>query len=86
VRRKSLQLIGMWAQEWESDPTLGLMEECYKALRAKSMSVRTYVPHVRSQPRQTIHSTPPTSRLRPLSTMRFAGVKKRSSSARSRFP
>ena len=36
VRQKALTLIGMWAAEFESDPTLGLMEECYDSLKAKS--------------------------------------------------
>ncbi|KAI0028889.1 hypothetical protein K488DRAFT_57578 [Vararia minispora EC-137] len=38
VRRKALHLIGMWAEEWGDDPTLGIMEECYKALKAKNYS------------------------------------------------
>jgi hypothetical protein len=29
-------LIAMWTEDFESDPTLGIMEECYESLKAKS--------------------------------------------------
>jgi len=32
-------LIAMWTEDFESDPTLGIMEECYESLKAKSRSV-----------------------------------------------
>jgi hypothetical protein len=31
-------LIAMWTEDFASDPTLGVMEECYESLKAKSMS------------------------------------------------
>ncbi|KAI0318377.1 hypothetical protein OF83DRAFT_1056989 [Amylostereum chailletii] len=36
VRRKALGLISMWTAEFENDPTLGIMEECYESLKAKN--------------------------------------------------
>ncbi|KAH9992720.1 hypothetical protein BJV74DRAFT_771568 [Russula compacta] len=36
VRKRVLMLIAMWTEDFESDPTLGIMEECYEALKAKS--------------------------------------------------
>ncbi|KAI0306042.1 hypothetical protein B0F90DRAFT_1624071 [Multifurca ochricompacta] len=36
VRRRALMLIAMWAQDFENDPTLGIMEECYDSLKTKS--------------------------------------------------
>lgn len=38
VRRRALGLIELWAHEFENDPTLGIMEECYSGLKAKSTS------------------------------------------------
>ncbi|KAL5531673.1 hypothetical protein ACEPAG_4550 [Sanghuangporus baumii] len=35
VKRKALSLIYMWTAEFESDPSLGIMEECYENLRSK---------------------------------------------------
>lgn len=29
-------LIAMWTEDFENDPTLGIMEECYESLKAKS--------------------------------------------------
>ena len=29
-------LIAMWTEDFESDPTLGIMEECYQSLKDKS--------------------------------------------------
>ncbi len=39
VRNRVLMLIAMWTEDFESDPTLGIMEECYESLKAKSRSV-----------------------------------------------
>ncbi|KAG2144470.1 hypothetical protein DEU56DRAFT_732641 [Suillus clintonianus] len=36
VRRRALGLIAMWTAEFEHDPTLGIMEDCYNNLKAKS--------------------------------------------------
>ena len=36
VRKRALGLIAMWAMEFEKDETLGIMEECYDNLKAKS--------------------------------------------------
>ncbi|ETW79142.1 hypothetical protein HETIRDRAFT_478525, partial [Heterobasidion irregulare TC 32-1] len=38
VRRKALSLIAMWVSEFENDPTLGVMEDCYNNLKAKNYS------------------------------------------------
>ena len=29
-------LVAMWTEDFASDPTLGIMEECYESLKAKS--------------------------------------------------
>ncbi|KAG6899047.1 hypothetical protein C0993_001399 [Termitomyces sp. T159_Od127] len=36
VRKRALSLIWTWTAEFENDPTLGVMEDCYNALRAKN--------------------------------------------------
>lgn len=36
VRNRALMLIAMWTEDFESDPTLGIMEECYQSLKAKN--------------------------------------------------
>jgi len=32
-------LVAMWTEDFASDPTLGIMEECYQGLKAKSTPV-----------------------------------------------
>jgi signal transducing adaptor molecule len=32
-------LVAMWAEDFANDPTLGIMEECYESLKAKSTAV-----------------------------------------------
>jgi len=32
-------LVAMWVEDFASDPTLGIMEECYEGLKAKSTTV-----------------------------------------------
>jgi hypothetical protein len=44
VKRRALALIALWAAEFESDPTLGIMEECYNNLKAKSDKICLNVP------------------------------------------
>ncbi|KIJ11143.1 hypothetical protein PAXINDRAFT_84964 [Paxillus involutus ATCC 200175] len=36
VRKRALNLIAMWTADFERDPTLGIMEECYTNLKAKN--------------------------------------------------
>ncbi|KAF9509641.1 hypothetical protein BS47DRAFT_1396689 [Hydnum rufescens UP504] len=36
VKRRTLNLIRTWAGEFESDPTLGIMGECYESLKGKN--------------------------------------------------
>ena len=36
VRKRALNLIGVWTAEFERDPSLGVMEECFNNLKAKS--------------------------------------------------
>ncbi|KAL4066094.1 hypothetical protein V8B97DRAFT_1864822 [Scleroderma yunnanense] len=36
VRKRALGLIAMWTAEFENDPSLGVMEECYSNLRSKN--------------------------------------------------
>ena len=36
VRKRALNLVAVWTAEFESDPSLGVMEECYNNLKAKS--------------------------------------------------
>jgi len=38
VKKKGLMMIQNWATEWENDPTLSIMNECYQSLKAKSRS------------------------------------------------
>ncbi|CAG7851736.1 Class E vacuolar protein-sorting machinery protein hse1 [Serendipita indica DSM 11827] len=38
VKKKALSMIQSWAQEWEKDPSLGIMNECYESLKSKSKS------------------------------------------------
>ncbi|KAG6331937.1 hypothetical protein ID866_7151 [Astraeus odoratus] len=45
VRKRALSLIAMWTADFENDPSLGVMEECYNNLRAKSPAYPSgYVP------------------------------------------
>ncbi|KIJ65246.1 hypothetical protein HYDPIDRAFT_89233 [Hydnomerulius pinastri MD-312] len=41
VRRRALSLIAMWTADFERDPTLGIMEECYNNLKAKNYKFET---------------------------------------------
>ncbi|KAI6001151.1 hypothetical protein EDD15DRAFT_2117160, partial [Pisolithus albus] len=41
VRKRALGLIAMWAAEFEHDPSLGMMEECYTSLAAKNYRFET---------------------------------------------
>ncbi|EIW78778.1 hypothetical protein CONPUDRAFT_60029 [Coniophora puteana RWD-64-598 SS2] len=36
VKKRALMLIAMWTADFESDPSLGVMEECYNNLKAKN--------------------------------------------------
>jgi signal transducing adaptor molecule len=36
VRKRALGLIAEWAAEFENDESLGIMEDCYNNLKAKS--------------------------------------------------
>ncbi|CCM01831.1 uncharacterized protein FIBRA_03899 [Fibroporia radiculosa] len=41
VRRRALALVAMWTVDFEKDPTLGIMEECYESLKAKGYRFET---------------------------------------------
>ncbi|KAG0694876.1 hypothetical protein DFH29DRAFT_958059 [Suillus ampliporus] len=41
VRRRTLGLIAMWTAEFENEPTLGVMEDCYNSLKAKNYQFET---------------------------------------------
>ncbi|KZT25211.1 hypothetical protein NEOLEDRAFT_1065705 [Neolentinus lepideus HHB14362 ss-1] len=41
VRRRTLSLIATWTAEFESDPTLGIMEDLYNSLKAKNYKFET---------------------------------------------
>ncbi|KAI6098259.1 hypothetical protein EDD16DRAFT_1498698 [Pisolithus croceorrhizus] len=41
VRKRALGLIAMWTAEFEHDPSLGMMEECYTSLAAKNYKFET---------------------------------------------
>ncbi|KAI6149212.1 hypothetical protein BKA82DRAFT_4127005 [Pisolithus tinctorius] len=41
VRQRALGLIAMWTAEFENDPSLGIMEECYASLEAKNYKFET---------------------------------------------
>ncbi|KAG9008473.1 ESCRT-0 subunit protein hse1 [Tulasnella sp. JGI-2019a] len=36
VKKRTLAMIQQWASEFENDPTLGMMDECYQGLKAKN--------------------------------------------------
>lgn len=36
VRKRALNLVAVWTNEFEHDSSLGVMEECYSNLKAKS--------------------------------------------------
>jgi signal transducing adaptor molecule len=44
VRKRALGLIAEWAGEFENDETLGIMEDCYNNLKAKSLSINYTYP------------------------------------------
>lgn len=35
VKKRALGLIAEWTEDFEKDPTLGIMEECYENLKSK---------------------------------------------------
>ncbi|KAI0369811.1 hypothetical protein BV20DRAFT_1020151 [Pilatotrama ljubarskyi] len=41
VRKRALNLVAIWTAEFEKDPTLGLMEECYESLKSKGYKFET---------------------------------------------
>ncbi|KAH9915662.1 uncharacterized protein B0H18DRAFT_885721 [Fomitopsis serialis] len=41
VRRRALSLIAQWTSEFEKDPTLGIMEECFESLKSKGYKFET---------------------------------------------
>ncbi|KAH8103891.1 hypothetical protein BXZ70DRAFT_1051784, partial [Cristinia sonorae] len=41
VRRKATGLIALWVHEFEKDPTLSIMEECYESLKSKGYKFDT---------------------------------------------
>ncbi|CDO72078.1 hypothetical protein BN946_scf184962.g21 [Trametes cinnabarina] len=41
VRKRVLNLVAVWTAEFEKDPTLGLMEECYENLKARGYKFET---------------------------------------------
>ncbi|KAI0358316.1 hypothetical protein OH77DRAFT_1587989 [Trametes cingulata] len=41
VRKRALNLVAIWTAEFEKDPTLGLMEECYETLKGKGYKFET---------------------------------------------
>lgn len=43
VRKRALGLIAEWAAEFENEESLGIMEDCYNNLKAKSLSFELYI-------------------------------------------
>ncbi|KAI0761840.1 hypothetical protein BD413DRAFT_587977 [Trametes elegans] len=41
VRKRVLGMVAVWTAEFEKDPTLGLMEECYESLKGKGYKFET---------------------------------------------
>ncbi|OSD05264.1 hypothetical protein PYCCODRAFT_1405847 [Trametes coccinea BRFM310] len=41
VRKRVLNLVAVWTAEFEKDPTLGLMEECYENLKSRGYKFET---------------------------------------------
>ncbi|KAI0630726.1 hypothetical protein C8Q77DRAFT_1063507 [Trametes polyzona] len=41
VRKRVLSMVAVWTAEFEKDPTLGLMEECYENLKSKGYKFET---------------------------------------------
>lgn len=86
VRKRALNLVGVWTAEFERDPSLGVMEECYSNLKAKSeisslpfLSAAEFCQKIISFSRQT-------SLLRLPSTMRYDGGRRRSFNGSWRCP
>src|SRR6266404_6174512 len=57
-------LIAMWTEDFESDPTLGIMEECYENLKTKSMAASFPLSHSAHMPLidhkfEPVHEAPP---------------------------
>lgn len=46
VRKRALNLIAVWTAEFEKDPSLGVMEECYNNLKTKSGASSVSFPSV----------------------------------------
>ena len=78
-------LIAMWTEDFESDPTLGIMEECYQSLKAKSMSaLSSHLARCSSSLQQIINLNPLMS-LRPMKMTRHANVRRKSYSVSLNF-
>lgn len=79
-------LIAQWTAEFENDPTLGIMEECYTNLKSKSTTffLYIYIDSVLMLYYQISNSKHPKNLRLPPLTMRSVAKKKRSCSGYSR--
>jgi len=76
-----LNLIALWAAEFESDPTLGIMEECYNNLKAKSDKICSDIPITKLISRlQISNSRHLKNQLRQQSMTKFAVERRKSCS------
>ena len=80
VRKRALGLVAVWTADFERDPSLGVMEECYNNLKAKSKSCRFPFPQLLTVPK-IISFSHQMSLLRLLSTMRCDGGRRRNFNA-----
>lgn len=81
VRKRALNLVGVWTAEFEYDSSLGVMEECYSNLKAKSGISMLCFPLVADTCPKTISFSHQTSLHRLPPTMKHAGGRKRSFNA-----
>ena len=78
VRKRALNLVGVWTAEFERDPSLGVMEECYNNLKAKSGISLLFFPSVTDLYPKIINFSHQTSLLRLQSTTKYDGGRRRS--------
>jgi hypothetical protein len=80
VKRRALGLIAMWTAEFESDSSLGVMEDCYNSLKAKSTSRDVQYTHTLiSYVTQITNSKHLKKRLRRPLTKKLVGERRKSS-------
>lgn len=81
VRKRTLNLVAVWTADFERDSSLGIMEECYNNLKAKSGIFLLLFPSVTDLYPKIISFSHQTSLLRLPSTMKYDGGRRKSFNA-----